>query len=116
MSSFINNVASIPDDMVEYVNLQKELVKVQITEKSTNLISKVLTYTILGILGIFTLILLSIGVAISLNELFTNSYAGFYIVAGFYGIIGVVLYFAREALITDKIADITTNILIDDEK
>ena len=116
MSSFFNNVASLPSDMVDYVNLQKELVKVQITEKSTNLISKVLTYAILSILGIFTLLLLSIGVAFSLNELFTNSYAGFFIVAGIYGIIGVIFYFARESLITDKIADLTTNILIDDEK
>jgi uncharacterized membrane protein YqjE len=115
MSSFINNVASIPRDVVEYVNLQKELVKVQIAEKSANLISKVLTYVVLAFLGVFALILLSIGVAMSLNELFNNSYAGFYTAAGFYALIGLILYFARKSLITDRIADITTNILMDDE-
>lgn len=116
MNSFINNVASIPKNVIEYVNLQKELVKVQITEKSTNLISTVLTYVILAILGSFTLILLSIGVALYLNEVYDNGYGGFYTVAGFYTIIGVILYVGRKSLITDRIADITTNILIDDDE
>lgn len=116
MSSFFNNVASIPSDVIEYVNLQKELFKVQITEKSTDLISKVLTYVILALLGVFTLLFLSIGAAFSLNTLFPNSYAGFYIIAGVYALAGILLYAGRKTLITNRIADLTTNILIDDEE
>lgn len=115
MSSFFNNISSIPNDVVEYVNLQKDLVKLQITEKSTNIISKVITYIILAVVGVFMLICVTIGGALAINESFNNTYAGFFIVAGIYLLLGIVMYASRKALITNKIADIITNILINDE-
>jgi hypothetical protein len=51
----------------------------------------------------------------AINELFNNSYAGFLIVAGIYILLGIIIYVSRKALITDKIADALTNILINDD-
>jgi hypothetical protein len=115
MSSFFNNITSISNDVVEYINLQKDLVKLQITEKSTDIISNVITYIILAIVGIFALMCLTVGGAMAINELFNNSYAGFLIVAGIYILLGIIIYVSRKALITDKIADALANILINDD-
>lgn len=115
MSSFFNNISSLPNDVVEYINLQIDLVKLQITEKSTNVISNIITYIILSVVGIFMLICLTIGGALAINTNFDNNYAGFFIVAGIYFLLGIILYVSRKALITNKIADILTNVLINDE-
>jgi hypothetical protein len=115
MRSFFNNITSILNDVVEYINLQKDLVKLQIIEKSTNILSNVITYIILAVVGIFALMCLTIGGAMAINELFNNSYVGFLIVAGIYILLGIILYVSRKALITDKIADTLTNILINDD-
>jgi|GEM_PF-1436227 fructose-specific phosphotransferase system IIC component len=112
MSSFFNNITSIPNDVVDYINLQKNLVKLQIIEKSTNILSNVITYIILAVVGTLALMCLTIGGAMAINELFNNGYVGFLIVAGIYILLGVVLYVSRKVFITDKIADTLTNILI----
>lgn len=115
MSSFFNNISSIPNDVVEYVNLQKDLVKLQVTEKTTNVISGTITYVILAIVGVFALMCLTIGGALVINEALDSRYAGFFVVGGIYALLGVILFASRKVLITDKIADALTNILINDE-
>ncbi len=97
------------------MNLQKDLIKLQIAEKSTNIISNIITYIILGVVVIFILMCRTIGGALAFNTSFDNNYVGFFIIAGIYFLLGLILYVSRKALITNKIADILTNVLINDE-
>lgn len=113
MSNIFSNVSGLSNDVVDYVNLQKDLIKLQVAEKSTKIISNVVTYVILGIFGIFFLICISIGFAWLINVKMESQFAGFFIVGGVYALLAAILYISRKSLITDKIADKLTNILVD---
>lgn len=70
-----------------------ELIKL----KAIYTVSKVVSGFISKALFIFTLIMstviLTVGIALWLGDILGKSYYGFFCVAGFYGIIGFVLYF-----------------------
>lgn len=112
MSNIFSNVSGLSTDVVDYVNLQKDLIKLQVTEKSTKVISNIITYVILGIIGILVLICVSVGFAWLINSKMDSQFAGFFIVGGVYALLAIILYISRKTLITNKIADKLTDIII----
>jgi hypothetical protein len=77
----------------EYSKTSIELLKLKALEKTSGVISSIIS-RIAVIIFIFMFFLLgNIGISLWLGEILGKSWYGFLSVAAFYGIVGVVLYF-----------------------
>jgi hypothetical protein len=83
----------------DYAELRLELTKLEASAKISNVVSSVASVVVTGVLGLFTLLFVSIGVAWWIGQVNDNPSMGFFIVAGFYALLGVVFYLMRESLV-----------------
>jgi hypothetical protein len=83
-------------NMKEYAETRFDIVVLNAQEKATNVIASVVSSAILGLLGIFILLFLSIGGAWALGEYLHSPSIGFFAVAGFYLLVALILYANRE--------------------
>lgn len=88
-----------------YGKTSLELIKLKALNKTTEVVSSGVSHGIVVIVISLFLIFSSIGVAIWLGDLLGKSYYGFFCVAGFYGILGVVLYFFMHKWIKKRISN-----------
>lgn len=83
------------DNLIEnlsgYVETRVELIKLEIREEIARVISHGLMVVVLFLLGLLFLIFISIGTAIFLNGHFNSPSAGFWIVSGVYGALGLMI-------------------------
>ncbi len=89
----------------DYAETRVDLVKLIAINKVSGFMSTVISMIILlGIL--FTVILcISIGLAILIGQLLGATYYGFFIVAGLYLIVGLVLYTKRGSILKSPVSD-----------
>jgi len=74
------------------------LLKLKTVDKTSAVLSSFISRLVLGIFCTIFLIMLNIAVALLLGDLLGKSYYGFFIVTGFYGIIGLILYFTHPSI------------------
>jgi uncharacterized membrane protein YqjE len=90
------------DNLVEnlsgYFETRVELVKMEIREEIASVISHGLMIGVLFLLGLLFLVFLSVGAAIYLNGYLNNSFTGFWIVSGIYGVSGLVIGLFRKSI------------------
>lgn len=75
-----------------YGKTSLELIKLKALNKITEVLSSGVSRGIVVIVISMFLVFSSIGLALWLGDLLGKSYYGFFCIAGFYGILGVVLY------------------------
>lgn len=102
----MENNANFFDPLIEkarvYGKTSIELYKLKAVEKTTNISSTIISRLIsFLVLSLFVLIS-SIGVAFWLGDYFGELYYGFFCVGGFYGVLGVVLYFFLHNWIKER--------------
>jgi ABC-type dipeptide/oligopeptide/nickel transport system permease component len=84
-----------------------ELIKLKSLDKAADVTSSLISRLLLTVvLSVFT-ITLSIAIALWLGALLGKNYYGFFIVASFYGIAGIILFFIHPAIKTRA-----TNVII----
>ena len=76
----------------EYAKTSCELIKLKTLHKTTEVSSVAVSRGFAMSVFFMFIILTSIGLALWLGELLGKMYYGFFCVAGFYGIVGIVLY------------------------
>ncbi len=77
----------------EYVKTSFELLKLKVLEKISDIVSSVISRLILTIFIVLCLLMLSIGVSLWLGEMLNKIYYGFFIVAAFYAVAGIIIHF-----------------------
>jgi hypothetical protein len=77
----------------EYVKTTFDLLKFKILERAAQVVSSIISSLILTLFIFLFLFILSIGVSFWLGEMLDGMYYGFFIVAGFYAILGIIFYF-----------------------
>jgi len=82
----------------DYAELRVELVKLEAAAKISNVVSNVASAVVIGLVAIFTLLFVSVGVAWWIGQANNNPSMGFFIVGGFWALVGLVVYFMRSAL------------------
>lgn len=99
MEKTFEKVEELAGTVKEYVNTRIESAKLSIAEKSSAVIANVIAGLIVA--GVFLLFFLfgSIALAFGLGEWIGATWAGFLIVAVFYLLIGIIVWFARIKLI-----------------
>ncbi len=88
----------------DYVKNRKELWKLQAIDKGSDVISAVIEKVALFFIAILFIILFNIALGLLIGSLVGSYYGGFFIMAGLYLLIGVVLHASRNKLIKAPIA------------
>ena len=82
----------------DYAELRLELVKLEASAKISNVVSSIASAVVIGLLGLFVLLFASLGVAWWIGQANDNPSMGFFIVAGFYVLLAVVVYLMRNSI------------------
>ena len=98
-------VESLIDRVKSYVETRVDLLKLKGIDKSSSFLSLLISMLVVILISFISVMLLSVGIALFLGDLLGKSYYGFFIVAGFYLITGIVLYTYKDKWLKTPIAN-----------
>ena len=101
-----NILGSLFEKATDYVETNVELLKLKAVDKSSDVISSVISAIVMLMIGSLFIILLNIGIALWIGDLLGKAFYGFLIVAGFYLIIALIFHFSRHKLVKKPLADL----------
>ena len=87
------------DDAGRYIKAKTELWKLKAVDKTTEIATALISKLLFILIGFIAVIALNTGMALLIGKWLGEAYYGFFIVAGFYLLLGIVLYAARDSLI-----------------
>ena len=82
--------------LIEYAEARWNLIALDVSDKTANIITSIVVGIILAVLGLFFLVFASISLALWLGDLTDSIALGFLLVAVLYGLIGALVYFNRN--------------------
>ena len=110
-------IEQLSDHLREYVGIRRELFELKLWDKLFSAAAVSITWGLIGFLAILTVFMLSVGAALWIGYAMGNNYIGFFVVAGTYAVIALVLFTFRDRLLlkplTNKFID---NLVNDDEE
>jgi len=80
----------------EYGKTSLELLKLKSLDKTADVVSTLISRLLLVLVLSFFALILTIAIALWLGELLGKNYYGFLIMALFYGLIGIILFFNHQ--------------------
>ena len=101
-----NILESLFEKATDYVETNVELLKLKAIDKSSDITSSLIAGIVLLLIGLLFFILLNIGIAFWIGDLLGKVYYGFFIVAGFYLIVGLIFHFTKHKLVKQPLADL----------
>jgi len=88
-----------------YGKTSLELIKLKTIDKTSDIISTAVSRgSVVLVLSIFS-VMINIAIALWLGDIFGKSYYGFFCVAGFYAVCGLVLYFFAHTWIKKRVSN-----------
>ena len=97
--SISENITMLVEDTGRYIQAKTELWKLKAVDKSKEMAASVVSQLIIILTAFIGIIALNTGIALLLGEWLGEVYYGFFIVAGFYLLLVLILYLARNSLI-----------------
>ena len=85
-------IESLLEDAAEYGKTSLEIVKLKTLDKSSDVVSSFVPHAVILILVASFLLFLNLGLAFWLGEILGKIYLGFFVVAAFYFIFGLIFY------------------------
>ena len=110
--STIDQVESLISKTGDLVETKVELFKLKMADRLSQAVSSVLSKIATAVLLILALIILSLGAAFWIGSELKNNYYGFFIVGGFYILLGIVVFAFRHVLIKKPISTIIIDRII----
>lgn len=96
---------SLLDKAKEYGITTYELAKLKTIDKTADVVSSFVPFLIVIILLTSCLLFLNLGIALWLGEILGSSFYGFFVVAGFYLILGLILRYFLNDWVKKKVGD-----------
>jgi hypothetical protein len=87
------SIESLIEGVTDFSKTSFELAKLKTLEKSSDVASSMIPHSIVFVLFASFMLFANFGLAFWLGEILGNTYYGFFVVAGFYVISGLVLHF-----------------------
>lgn len=109
MQSPLDNIEALFDKSKEYMETQMEILRLKAIDKSTAMISSLATRLIYITIFMIALFLLNIALGFWLGEILGKVYYGFFCLAAFYFIVGLIIFAIRKNSVGNPIR----NALID---
>ena len=100
-----NVMQSLFDRTGEYLETRMDLVKLKAVKKSSEVVSSIASQAILAVIFFFFFIVLNIGIGLWLGDLMNKNYYGFFTLAAFYLIAGLIIYVVKDKLIKTPVAN-----------
>ena len=118
MFSNSKNIESIGKLLLEfkkYLELQKEFVKLNATEKMTVILSAILIVTVLLLLGSIVLLFLTFALAYYLGDVLGSLSLGFGLISAFILLLTVIFYLNRNRMVIQPMARFMTKLILTKE-
>ena len=115
MFSNSKNIESIGKLLLEfkkYLELQKEFVKLDATEKMTVILSVILIVTVLLLLGSIVLLFLTFALAYYLGDVLGSLSLGFGLISAFILLLTVIFYLNRNRMVIQPMARFMTKLIL----
>jgi hypothetical protein len=96
---------SLLDRATEYSKTSYELVKLKALDKTTDIISSFIPHSVVFVLIASFLLFFNIGLAFWLGEILGRIFYGFFVVAAFYVVTGIIIHFFMHKWIKRRISD-----------
>lgn len=98
-------VESVVDHAKEYAQSTFELIKLKAVKKGSEVASVVAAYVIVVASVLLFVIIINIGLALWLGELTGKLYYGFFIVAGFYVLLALIMHLGHKVIFKRPISN-----------
>lgn len=105
MQNHLEKIEELIEQLKLYSVTTIKVIKLETVERSSALLSNLISRVIIGVIATLFAFFLSLGICFYLSELFNNSYMGFGLVAGFYLLLGIVLIIGRKKLLIKPIRE-----------
>ena len=118
MFSNSKNIESIGKLLLEfkkYLELQKEFVQLDATEKMTVILSAILIVTVLLLLGSIVLLFLTFALAYYLGDVLGSLSLGFGLISAFILLLTVIFYLNRNRMVIQPMARFMTKLILTKE-
>lgn len=109
-------IEELTENIKSYVNTNFELIKYQAIERATVIMADTVTYVVIGLFMLFFLFFISLWACFYLSSLFDNNHTGIAIVAGFYLLLGLILFMVRKKMVIKPLRDKIVNKMFQKEK
>jgi hypothetical protein len=100
-----SSIKSLLDSAEDYIRTSYDLYKLKAIDKATESAAIVVSRAVAFFVLFMFVLMISIAAALWIGTILSNSWLGFTIVAGFYMLVGIVLYFFTHNWLRKKIGD-----------
>ncbi len=90
----------------DYLETRVELLKLQAVNKSSDVVSSLVSIIIIAIIALLGFIILNIGLALWLSFLLGEAWYGFFVVGGFYLLLSLIMISAKGKWIKTPVNDL----------
>jgi len=98
-------IETLFEKATDYGKTSFELVKLKAIDKTSDIVSSVIPHSAVIVLLTLFMLFLNLGIAFWLGEILGKIFFGFFIVAGFYILVGIVLHFFMHNWLKNLIYD-----------
>lgn len=109
MQSTFDQLGDLVNKAKDIAETKAEIFKLKAAHKISVTASSVITIVAIGFIATLVVIILSIGLALLISNAMDNTSAGFFIVGGFYLLVGILLVLFRKQIIATPLS----NMIID---
>lgn len=110
-----NNIEELTDHLKDYIQTNIDIVKLEASGRLATLSSAIISSVIIGLIVNLFIIFLSIGAGFYFGTLLGDTFTGFFVVAGIYLLLFLILYFSRKKLLINPIRNAIVSTLLDDD-
>ena len=114
-SKNIESIGKLLLEFMKYLELQKEFVKLDATEKMTVILSAILIVTVLLLLGSIVLLFLTFALAYYLGDVLGSLSLGFGLISAFILLLTVIFYLNRNRMVIQPMARFMTKLILTKE-
>ncbi len=116
MEEHATMLESLVDKAESYAKTNIDLLKLKATDKVSDAVSSVVIKVIYGFLALLIVLMLNVGIAIWISDEMGISYAGYFIVAGFYIIALLLFHVMRKKLVGDPVKNSVIDSMLYNDK
>ena len=109
-------VESLSESVKEYVKIQYDILRLQLTDKFASLGSTMISDLVLIFVSLIGLFFLSVSLGFYLSLVFASNTIGFLILGGIYSLLALVCVLFRKKIVKDPMKDKLINELLKDKE
>ena len=98
-------IKSLLESTLKYGLAEIELTKLKALNKTSDVVSSLIPHAFVFFIVILFLLFFNLGLAFWLGDIIGNNFYGFFVIAAFYAVVGVIVHFFMHKRIKKKICN-----------